>query len=68
MLVKVGDPQALADAIEMVASNPELQKTLSAIANKHAVSTFDIQVMLEAYEHAYKHLSAAEDITCPAEQ
>jgi glycosyltransferase involved in cell wall biosynthesis len=56
VLAKVGDPQALADAIEMLAANPDLQKTLSENARNHAVSTFDIQVMLDAYEQVYKRL------------
>lgn len=61
VLVKVGDPQALADAIEIVAANPDLQKTLSENARNHAVSTFDIQVMLDAYEQVYNCLINAEE-------
>lgn len=61
VLVEVGNPRVLADAIEMVAADPDLQKTLSENANKHAVSTFDIQVMLDAYEQVYKSLFVAED-------
>lgn len=53
LLVEVGEPQALADAVELLAANPELQKRFSANARVHAVSTFDIQVMLEAYERVY---------------
>lgn len=55
VLVEVENPQAIANAVEMVASDPELQKTLAGNAKKHAVSRFDIQVMLEAYEQVYNH-------------
>lgn len=56
VLVEIENPQAIADAIEMVAADPELQKTLSEKARNHAVSTFDIQVMLDAYEQIYSRL------------
>jgi glycosyltransferase involved in cell wall biosynthesis len=56
LLVKVGDPQAIADAVERVAANTDLQKTLSENARNHAVSTFDIQVMLSAYAQIYDRL------------
>ena len=61
VLVEVGDPQAIADAIEMVVANSDLQKTLSENARKHALSTFDIQVMLDAYEQVYNRLITSED-------
>lgn len=60
VLVKVANPQAIADAIERVATDPVLQKTLSENARKHAVSTFGIQVMLDAYEKVYNRLTTAE--------
>ena len=56
VLVDVGVPQAIADGIELVAADPALQKTLSSNAKKHAVSTFDIQVMLDAYQQVYDGL------------
>ena len=52
-LVDVGSPQAIADAIEMVAADPGLQSKLSEKARKHAIETYDIQVMLKAYEQVY---------------
>ncbi len=61
LLVEISNPQAIADAIEKVAADAGLQKTLSENARKHALSTFDIQVMLNAYEHIYDHLMATED-------
>lgn len=54
VLANVADPQALAEAIEMVASDITLQKTLSKNARQHALSTFDVKVMLDAYEKAYQ--------------
>jgi len=54
VLTKVADPQALADAIEMVASDAVLQKRLSENAREYALSTFDIDVMLKAYARAYQ--------------
>lgn len=56
VLVDVGTPQAIADGIELVAADPALQKTLSSNAKKHAISTFDIQVMLDAYQQVYDGL------------
>jgi glycosyltransferase involved in cell wall biosynthesis len=53
LLVDVGKPQAIADGIEMVIEDAELRKTISRNAKEHASSTFDIQVMLNAYERVY---------------
>ena len=61
VLVAVGDTQAIADAIEMVATDAELQQTLSENAKRHAVSAFDIRVMLDAYEQVYDGLIAARN-------
>ena len=61
LLVGVEDIQAIADAIEMVAADRDLQKTLSENAKKHAISAFDIQVMLDAYEQVYNRLITARD-------
>lgn len=58
VLVETGNPQAIADAIEMVVANTDLQKTLSENARKHAVSTFDIRVMLDAYGQVYNRLTS----------
>ena len=56
VLVDIGIPQAIADGIEMIASDPTLQRKVSSNAKKYAVSTFDIQIMLNAYEQMYDHL------------
>ena len=53
VLTEVGDPDAIAEAIEMVASDTELQSRLAQNAKTYAVETFDIRVMLEAYERVY---------------
>ena len=60
LLVEVGNPQAIADAIEVLAADPDLQSKLSENARKHAVSTFDIEVMLDAYEQVYNRMIPAE--------
>jgi len=52
-LVEVGNPKAIADAIEMVAADPGLKNKLSEKARKYAMEVFDIQVMLNAYEQVY---------------
>jgi glycosyltransferase involved in cell wall biosynthesis len=53
VLVEVGNVRAIADAIEMVAGSPDLQATLKENANHHAVSTFGIQKMFDAYTALY---------------
>jgi glycosyltransferase involved in cell wall biosynthesis len=57
-LVDVGNPQAIADAIELVAADFELRSTLSENARKHAIETFDMAAMLNAYETIYDQLIA----------
>jgi len=53
LLTEVGDPDAIANAIEAVVSDPELQSRLARNAKTHAIETFDIRVMLEAYQQLY---------------
>jgi glycosyltransferase involved in cell wall biosynthesis len=55
-LVEVGNPTAIADAIEVVAADAELQSKLAQNAKKYAIDTFDVQVMLDAYEEVYGQL------------
>ena len=57
-LVEVGNPRAIADAIEQVAGDPGLQERLAENARQHALATFDIGVMLQAYEQVYEQLLA----------
>ena len=53
VLTAVGDPDAIAKALETVASDTELQHKMAQNAKNHAVETFDIKVMLDAYERVY---------------
>ena len=53
VLVNIGDPYAITDGIEMVMADAGLRKVMSQNARKHAISTFDIQVMLGAYRSVY---------------
>jgi glycosyltransferase involved in cell wall biosynthesis len=53
VLIEVGSPQAIADGIEMVTADNGLRTRMSQNAKKYAISTFDIQVMLDAYEQVY---------------
>lgn len=55
-LVEVGNPDAIADAIESLAADTRLQAILGEQARRHAVETYDIKVMLEAYEDIYDRL------------
>jgi glycosyltransferase involved in cell wall biosynthesis len=57
-LVEVGNPQAIADAIEIVAADPGLQNKLSENSRKYAIKTFDIEVMLDAYEQVYSSFTS----------
>jgi glycosyltransferase involved in cell wall biosynthesis len=56
--VKVGNPGAIADAVDLLASDCELRATLAENARKHAVETYDIGVMLNAYEEIYQNITA----------
>lgn len=55
VLTEVGDPDAIAEAIEMVVSDSGLQSRMAQNAKTYAIETFDISVMLEAYEELYGH-------------
>lgn len=56
LLVEVGNPRAIADAIERAAADPGLRLRLAASARRHVLATFDIEVMLDAYEQVYDRL------------
>lgn len=55
-LVDIGNPQAIAEAIETLSAKPELRNNLAAYAKQHAIETFDLEVMLAAYERIYDRL------------
>jgi len=57
-LVEIGNPQAIAEALEMLADKPELRDALAEKAKIHAIETFDLEVMLAAYEETYDRLMA----------
>jgi glycosyltransferase involved in cell wall biosynthesis len=57
-LVEVGDPGAIADAIESLAADTRLQAALGEQARRLAVETYDMKLMLEAYEEIYDRLLA----------
>lgn len=56
LLVPRNDPEALADNLELVASNSELRAALSRGARKRAESAFSVQAMAQAYERLYEEL------------
>lgn len=58
-LVEVGNPRAIADAIETVAAAPEIQNKLAENAKNYAIRTFDVNVMVDAYEEIYASLISA---------
>lgn len=55
-LVDIGNPQAIADALEKLAAHPEVGVALAEKAKRHAIDTFDLEVMLAAYEKTYDGL------------
>ena len=55
-LVEVGNPVAIAHAVEALDANPELRAALAEKAKRHAIATFDLEVMLAAYENTYDRL------------
>lgn len=57
-LVEVGNPGAIADAIDLLAADPDLRDMLAENARKHAVETYDVGVMLKAYEEIYQNLAS----------
>jgi len=56
-LVDVNNPGAIADALESLAKAPGVRAELSRNANRYAVGTFDIEVMLKAYGECYERVT-----------
>jgi len=56
-LVEVNNPAAIAEAVASLANDPCARAGLSENANRYAVDTFDIEVMLRAYEDSYEQLT-----------
>ncbi len=55
-LADVGDPVAIADAVALLRTKPEIRDKLAEKARKHVVETFDISVMFSDYERIYNRL------------
>ncbi len=53
LLVDVDSPPAISEAIEKLASDVSLCRKLAENAKTYAINTFDLQVMLDAYEQLY---------------
>lgn len=53
LLTEVENPEAIANALEDLASDAELQTRLGQNAKTHAIETFDMQVMLDSYMKVY---------------
>ena len=58
VLTEVGSPSAIAEAIEMVASDAELQEKIASNAKTYAIKTYDIEVMLRDYDSEYEKFIA----------
>ena len=58
-LVDTGDPDALADGVRALAADAALRQQLAAAARRYAIDTFDISVMLDAYQALYAELLGA---------
>jgi glycosyltransferase involved in cell wall biosynthesis len=56
LLVDIGDSAAIAEALDGLAADTGLQATLSQQARQHVIETFDLSVMLAAYQQVYDAL------------
>ena len=56
LLVEINNPGAIADALELLASNAGLRTRLAKQAKQHVIKTFDLGVMLSGYEKVYDAL------------
>lgn len=52
-LVEVANPKAITEAIEILAQDLDLRLGLAMRAKQHVTKTFDINVMIKAYESTY---------------
>jgi len=58
LLVEVGNPDAIAETIEMLATDSVLQRKLAKNAKMFAIGTYDLQVMLKVYQQVYDEFLA----------
>lgn len=59
LLFETGNITAIADTIEIAATDTALRAVLAENARRHAVDTFDIQAMLQNYLRVYEELLQA---------
>lgn len=55
-MVEVGSPEAIAAALEVLATDPALCQQLAIAGRAHALAAFDIEAMLASYEKIYAGL------------
>ena len=65
LLVPLGDPQALADAIIDLLTNPEKAKCMGEEAYRMARERFDERVVFEKVSNEYSRLLAEKDLRVP---
>ena len=53
-MVEAGSPDAIADALDLLAGDPELIARLAAQGQQHAIATFSLGAMLGAYQALYQ--------------
>jgi glycosyltransferase involved in cell wall biosynthesis len=56
-LVEVGDPAAISNAIQTLASTPEVRNELALKAQSHVKNTFDSRIMFEHYQAIYDRIA-----------
>ena len=52
-MIEAGNPEAIAGAIEKLSADHELTEMLASNGREHAIETFDLDTMLQAYETIY---------------
>ncbi|MBW1686738.1 MAG: glycosyltransferase [Deltaproteobacteria bacterium] len=57
-LTPVGSALALADALEMLANNPDAAREMGAVARDRAVARFDTRVVCAAYEELFGEMAS----------
>ena len=56
-IVDAGKPEAIAEALSLVATNAELCAQLAHNGREHAKATFDLSTMLDAYQELYQQVT-----------
>ncbi len=57
VLIDAQNPEAIADALEKVASDSELREKMAQNAKQYAIETYDIEVMLRQYRYLYDEVA-----------